>query len=122
MVKKNEQRFVNRIVNYVQGLSTPVLKTILFLIWILLIYLDMQIADIQNRESYNILDTLLISLAFYILGCSGLLNIIRQELELPLGHKLRGTLAIVAGTIQTILSWGIATLFLVLGLSEVVNF
>jgi hypothetical protein len=122
MVKKNEQRFVNRIVNYVQGLSTPVLKTILFLIWTLLLYLTMQIKELQNREGYNILDAILISSSFYILGCGGILNIIRQELELPLGHKLRGTLAIVAGTIQTILGWGIATLFLVLGLSEVVNF
>jgi hypothetical protein len=117
MVKKNEQRFVNRIVNYVQGLSTSELNAILGLVWIVLLYLDMQIADIQNRENYNILDTLLISLAFYIAGCGGLVNIIRQELELPLGHKLRGTLAIVAGTLKIVLAWGLATFFLVIGLS-----
>lgn len=117
MVKKNEQRFINRIVNYVQRFSTSELNAILGLVWIVLLYLTMQIRELQNRESYNILDTLLISLAFYIAGCGGLVNIIRQELVLPLGHKLRGTLAIVVGTIKIVLVWGLATFFLVIGLS-----
>ena len=97
----------------IKKLSTSDLAGIMGVIVVLLLYGTARLKDSSLFERFTFLESLGGALAFYIGGCIGLVYVMRRECALlPLGHKIRGTLAVLIGIVMLLLGWSFGTLFL----------
>lgn len=103
------KKFLERI----RKLSTSDLAGIIAVVAILTLYGTARLKDSRLFGRFVFLDKAGVALGFYLLGCVGLVCVMRRECALlPLGHKIKGTLAVLIGIVMLLLGWSFGTMFL----------
>lgn len=100
---------------FIPALSTEILFIIIVGVGFLPLLLGIQFRKAQNRGTFNLIDFVFMSSAFFIWGWMGIVGIVRKEF-FQFGRRFTGRYAVILATIVLILSWGLAFLFLISGL------
>jgi hypothetical protein len=106
--------FVKKFLARIKKMSTLDLTALFAALGFLVLFSTMPIQNSNLSERLvKSLIPFLAALGFYLLGCPGLVCIVRRECPiLPLGHAIKGGLAVLIGIVILLLGLSIGTLFL----------
>ena len=105
---------MNKFLERIRKMSTMNLTALVAFVGFLVLFCTRPVLNSNLSEKWvNFLVPFLSALGFYLLGCPGLVCIIRRECPiLPLGHAIKGWGAVLIGGILFVLGLSIGTLFL----------
>ena len=105
---------MNKFLERIKKMPTMDLTALIASIGFLVFFGTFLLKDSSLFKSFEFLETIGVALSSYLLGCPGLVCIIRRECPiLPLGHAIKGWGAVLIGGILFVLGLSIGTLILV---------